>query len=103
MHPSIPTDADTLHLSSKPVTVQFEAAARTLEQIFLTSALCSVSTSAQVPWLNISESAPVTLTVHGFIRIIRSRIHERTIALRFRGIILRLLRFEVSVSRGDCE
>jgi hypothetical protein len=27
----------------------------------------------------------------------RSRIHERTISLRFLGIILRILRFEVSV------
>ncbi len=44
--------------------------------------------------------------------VYRSRIHERTIPSRFLGIILRVLRLEVSflegggvksVSRGDCE
>jgi hypothetical protein len=57
----------------------------------------------------------------GVSHLDRSRIHERTISLRFMGILLRVLRLEVSVynvyitnkfqtilllksvSRGDCE
>jgi hypothetical protein len=83
--------------------------------------MCVFSLSVHVCTFNVH-------TWYIFVHLVRRecvterRIHERTISLRFLGIILRVLRFEVSVSsvyitnqfqrgvgivkamsRGDCE
>jgi hypothetical protein len=51
--------------------------------------------------LNLRQSGRVFLSVHGNLSPrtpnSRSRIHERTILLRFMGIIMRVLRLEVSI------
>jgi hypothetical protein len=42
----------------------------------------------------------IVLGQHGIILQYRSRFHERTISLRFLGVILGVLRLEVSVYNG---